>query len=284
MKHHKPTGRANELKTQLKSEKSRKDLIKSSKYFSTKVSYEKPHCTTRASKRTRKDFSLFLILPWAVTNYICTFPNPKSFPIARGTTFQMEKGRSSRPFLLRGRHFFFFLQLRKKSVCLSWHLFGSRFYRLSSARRLARHLILCKSLTTVWSCNTQFGSKWFTKWRCIGENSDSVQVKICKILSRPHGRDFGNSVSATHHTHLAANTPTPSNTQTQRPWLLLLAGSWRGQNCLSRMAAHGLFLCSFIPADQNNKLSKCDGENLHFNIPQISVCSSGTRAAVYAAK
>lgn len=74
----------------------------------------------------------------------------------------------------------------------------------------------------------------------------------------------------------AANTPTLSNTQTQRSWLLLLAGSWRGQNCLSRMAAHGLFLCSFLPADQNKKLSKCDGENLHFNIPPISVCSSAT--------
>lgn len=239
--------------------------------------FEKPHCTTRSSKHIRKDFSLFRILPWAVTNYICIFPNPKTFPIARWTTFQMEKGRSSRPFLLRGRPFF---SPTKKNLS-AYH--GTWLDQVFIGFPVPENWLVISSCASpsppfqpsVWL-------KVIHKMKMYWWEFRLSPGKIRKVLSRPHGRDFGNSVSATHHTHLATNTPTLSNTQTQRRWLL--AGSWRGQNCLSRMAAHGLFLSSFLPADQNNKLSKCDGENLHFNIPQISVCSSATRAAVYAAK
>lgn len=48
--------------------------------------------------------------------------------------------------------------------------------------------------------------------------------------------------------------------------------------------AHIHIICSFLLIDQNNKLAKCDADNLHFNIPQISVCSVATQASVYTAK
>lgn len=208
------------------------------------------------------------------------FPKSQNFPNCSWDNFSNGK----RPFqsaIPAAGSSLFFLQLRK--ICLPimalvWIKFLSAFQcqktgSSSHPVQVPFHRLVLES--SVWL-------KVIHKMKMYWWEFRLSPGKIRKVLSRPHGRDFGNSVSATHHTHLATNTPTLSNTQTQRRWLL--AGSWRGQNCLSRMAAHGLFLSSFLPADQNNKLSECDGENLHFNIPQISVCSSATRAAVYAAK
>lgn len=113
-------------------------------------SFNKVHCTTRASKHTKKTFH-FSESPPEPSKLYMYFPKFQIFPNCSSDNFF--KWKKTIPF--------FFIQLRKtayRGTCLDQGLID-----FSTAIKRARDLVLCDRLPAIWCWNTRFGSKSFSK-------------------------------------------------------------------------------------------------------------------------